>query len=60
MELLLAVFVTALAAAGLATGLLLAGRPPQMSCAAHGCPEGGCHGPCPRHKGPLEEDDARG
>jgi len=48
METLFAVGIVALAAAGLAVGLMLTGKPPQTSCGGIECVGGGRCEVCPR------------
>lgn len=50
MEFVFAILIVALAAGGLAVGLVFAGRPPQGSCGGLACINGvRCEG-CPNHK----------
>ena len=48
METLLAIGIVALAATGLATGLILMGKPPQTSCGGLDCIGGGQCAVCPK------------
>ncbi len=48
METILAIAVVFLAAGGLATGLFLAGRPPETSCGGLACSKGERCMACPR------------
>ncbi|MBU1174420.1 MAG: hypothetical protein KKH72_03375 [Alphaproteobacteria bacterium] len=48
MELVLSIAIVVLAATGLATGLMLMGKPPQTSCGGLDCIGGGQCAACPR------------
>jgi len=57
MEVLFAIAIVTLACAGLATGLLLRGRPPQTACEGVDCVGGGRCDVCPRRLAAETSDE---